>query len=586
MKSQGEHRKHMQRHLKAHKCPYPSCAKGQRGFSTSNDLVRHKSKGPKIWPRADNFRSHLRRTHKIELNADDDHTCYIYHAPEQRNDLKGVGSVVGAVEPARPLCLQDSPILLDQSSALDQPFREDHLKSIQESSMVIDPSIFQNPPLVGPPIVSIADDEDGLAESLDMNGMETESIGGYDLRTSPAYDLDSPEQTREECPDDDDAGTPAPTPLRPLEHPSPRPERDGLSSDGFGSSECTQPGLEDQRADLALPQQGGRGSDFSTIVELLKAKTHGAGRNKAEIISLLNAVPTEDLQTALRARGQETGDTCQTDDDSSNRAECNDCGKTFSRLCELKKHIKRHQKPYGCTFKQCSKRFGSKNDWKRHESSQHYELETWNCDKPGCNKTCQRRESFKSHLQKDHGIKGAEEIDEMLEKCRMGRHCGPRFWCGFCVEVIEITATERGGNSWTKRCDHIDNHLFGKEKLKKMDISEWKHQEDEQEDMSKEIDILATPERRADAPVSGRKRKSSADIDERPFKKPTGDETYMWRCCFCNATMNFKTSPGCVECGHARCASNCVVELVEPSDGQLADMEADVAAAGDDAPRT
>lgn len=92
-------RKHRQRHLKSHKCPYPDC-KGQRGFSTSNDLVRHRRsvhgehrlpgrsfvcnhcapgpKGLKIWPRADNFRSHLFRTHRIRLSSDDDHTDYIY----------------------------------------------------------------------------------------------------------------------------------------------------------------------------------------------------------------------------------------------------------------------------------------------------------------------------------------------------------------------------------------------------------------------------------------------------------------------------------------------------------------------------
>lgn len=90
----------MQRHLKAHKCPYSGCSKGQQGFSTGNDLVRHQrsvhrehglpgrsfvcpqcppgAKGPKVWPRADNFRCHLSRAHGIRLSADDDHRDYIY----------------------------------------------------------------------------------------------------------------------------------------------------------------------------------------------------------------------------------------------------------------------------------------------------------------------------------------------------------------------------------------------------------------------------------------------------------------------------------------------------------------------------
>ncbi|OAQ74825.1 C2H2 type zinc finger domain-containingprotein [Purpureocillium lilacinum] len=548
-----------------------------------NAASRKSSKGPKVWPRADNFRSHLHRAHKITLTADDDHKDFIYRPPEDKINLKGVGSFHVAVD-ARPPYLQDSPGLSGQATSLDHHFGDGQLNSLQETSVGIDPSIFRSPSLVKPTAASNGDDEDELVEPMNMGSLDTQSIGDYDLQTSPDFDVESPEYDQQACPDHA-AGTPAPTLPEPLEKPSPQPERHELSIDRLGPSECTQPGLEDHRADLALPQRCRRGPDFSAIVELLKAMAHGADRNKEEIVSLLTAVPTEDLQTALRARGQDTGDACQSEDDPSNRPECNDCGKTFSRQCELKKHIKRHQKPYGCTFKQCSKRFGSKNDWKRHESSQHYELETWNCNKLNCNKTCQRRESFKNHLQKDHDVKGAEEIEEMLEKCRMGRHCGPRFWCGFCVEIIEISAIERGGNSWTKRCDHIDNHLFGKEGLEKKDISEWRYQEDEQ-DAIKEVDFLAVPGSDVDM-AGGKKRKSTEDIDVRPFKKPSGDETYMWNCCFCDTTMNFKTSPSCVECGHVRCSTNCMVERVETSDDQMAAMEGEEAAvAGDDMPRT
>ena len=70
-------------------CDFPGCQRSE-GFSTSNDLERHiKSKHPaalrgveptrryrchmqgckskeKSWPRLDNFRSHLKRVHKVE----------------------------------------------------------------------------------------------------------------------------------------------------------------------------------------------------------------------------------------------------------------------------------------------------------------------------------------------------------------------------------------------------------------------------------------------------------------------------------------------------------------------------------------
>lgn len=194
--------------------------------------------------------------------------------------------------------------------------------------------------------------------------------------------------------------------------------------------------------------------------------------------------------------------------------------------------MKRHEKPYGCTFKSCLKRFGSKNDWKRHESSQHFMLEKWDCDEPNCSKICQRRESFKNHLQRDHDMDDAEKIEDKLESCRLGRHCDPRFWCGFCVRVIHIDVNERGGNSWTKRCDHIDNHLFRKEGLLKKDMKEWKHQEDQQNDVE-----LVMPDKSGAFPCIPirlgsveRKRESGSQTSFRPRKKSCQTPTYMWIC--------------------------------------------------------
>lgn len=198
-----------------------------------------------------------------------------------------------------------------------------------------------------------------------------------------------------------------------------------------------------------------------------------------------------------------------------------------------RKHKKRHDKPYGCTFKSCPKRFGSKNDWKRHESSQHFQLETWNCDEPGCKKTSQRRESFKNHLQKDHGVSDVDTVEEKLDACRLGRHCDPRFWCGFCVRVVEIDANERGGNSWTKRCDHIDNHLFGKDGLQPKLIQEWKHQDDEKEapsSTSTEAVCASVGAPQSEVEKDATKRRSSTDANTRPRKRATQTQTYMWTC--------------------------------------------------------
>ena len=80
-------RKHMLRHLKPYKCDYGDCNRRGHGFSTRNDLDRHRKSLHKVapktstdktfmcvaptcknksktWPRADNFRQHCLRLHR------------------------------------------------------------------------------------------------------------------------------------------------------------------------------------------------------------------------------------------------------------------------------------------------------------------------------------------------------------------------------------------------------------------------------------------------------------------------------------------------------------------------------------------
>lgn len=140
--------------------------------------------------------------------------------------------------------------------------------------------------------------------------------------------------------------------------------------------------------------------------------------------------------------------------------------------------MKRHEKPYGCTFGGCNKRFGSKNDWKRHENSQHFLRDFWHCDvqapeKPNmiCGKVSHRRETFRHHLANNHGLAG-DIIDKKIEACRVGRNCEANFWCGFCVDIIKIKGEEL--SAWTERYNHIDDHLSGRNNLPKKDMDGWK----------------------------------------------------------------------------------------------------------------
>jgi hypothetical protein len=137
--------------------------------------------------------------------------------------------------------------------------------------------------------------------------------------------------------------------------------------------------------------------------------------------------------------------------------------------------MKKHEKPYGCTFLTCNKVFGSKNDWKRHENSQHFHLEIWRCtrtevDNTPCTKVCYRHSTFQEHLTKDHHVCDENEIKTSADTCRIGRNCQLRFWCGFCGKVIDLR--KQGLDAWTERFDHIDDHFMGRN-MPKQSIAEW-----------------------------------------------------------------------------------------------------------------
>jgi hypothetical protein len=139
--------------------------------------------------------------------------------------------------------------------------------------------------------------------------------------------------------------------------------------------------------------------------------------------------------------------------------------------------MKRHERPYGCTFLTCNKIFGSKNDWKRHENSQHFHLETWRCDKERleggvCAKVCYRRQTFSDHLVKAHKMSVNDDaFQAKLDNCRIGRNCQSRFWCGFCNKLVELK--KRGVEAWTERFDHIDDHFMGRHGQPKQNIQDW-----------------------------------------------------------------------------------------------------------------
>jgi hypothetical protein len=157
---------------------------------------------------------------------------------------------------------------------------------------------------------------------------------------------------------------------------------------------------------------------------------------------------------------------------ASNPKVCDRCGYAVARACDLKKHMKRHEKPYGCTYPKCHKRFGAKSDWKRHENSQHFQLEAFRCDQTRvtgqiCGEHFFRVEHFKKHLGTVHKMSDEEQVSDQVKRCKIGKNCQQQFWCGFHCGIIALK--EKRNAAWDERFDHIAHH-FEKEKKS---IEEW-----------------------------------------------------------------------------------------------------------------
>lgn len=136
--------------------------------------------------------------------------------------------------------------------------------------------------------------------------------------------------------------------------------------------------------------------------------------------------------------------------------------------------MKRHTRPYGCTFASCDKRFGSRNDWKRHESSQHSLPEMWNCTcirgdgNNGAPPSLHLLDAWDDHPRGPKYV--ARDITELETGCNnfpVAREGHNYFWCGFCVKPISHQSPTESG--WEGRFKHVGEH-FDKDKY---DSDDW-----------------------------------------------------------------------------------------------------------------
>lgn len=169
---------------------------------------------------------------------------------------------------------------------------------------------------------------------------------------------------------------------------------------------------------------------------------------------------------------------------------CFHCKETLPTKAALHKHITTaHTRPFTCTFQMygCPATFGSKNEWKRHVSSQHLRLGIWRCDSGAClprhndlggvddaeasYNEFNRKDLFTQHLRRMHAPPRSSShhdhdafvasLETASKRClRDIRSPPPSSTCGYCP--IESRGEEmifEGAGSWEARMEHVGRHL-------------------------------------------------------------------------------------------------------------------------------
>jgi len=275
------------------------------------------------------------------------------------------------------------------------------------------------------------------------------------------------------------------------------------------------------------------------------------------------------------------------------------CTKFLSRQCELNKHFKRHSRPYGCTFDKCSKKFGSKNDWKRHECNQHQQRECWRCpDAPTsdehlqslkgepilCSQIFLSRDDFEKHIRGHHSISDENTIQKWVKDQRLGRRGLFQFWCGFCRKVVRLM--RRNVEAGAERFDHIDEHFKSGSKIEtwlplegtslKGEILEPSSPDDEEnENMDREE--TGTSSSKISSTSSGQpgepgrrpaKRLATTALSHsqttlqkkaRTSGQHSPELEARFYCCMCKrGPYTYQVTKACIECSHSSC-QNCVL---------------------------
>ncbi|PVH99496.1 hypothetical protein DM02DRAFT_656337 [Periconia macrospinosa] len=496
-KCPSDYKKHMLKHDKPHVCDVQGCRRAAvgKGFTTKNDLDRHKKsvhrvgveKGSyqcasehcrnrgKIWPRLDNFKQHINRMHKDE----DEHDLIsrsVYQEPY---------TPTGESLRVAPLDTTLAGIGTDKQFAgndLDDPASGISLTPDQDSNRwnSFDPTAR------------------GFALDVDQTSNFSHEVN-YNKK-SRGTGLELPRHSRTSRSNSGKGTRPRQDSLQVL--------ADADAADGGGThphlSNAPQTKAEQQKqAFLGYSRyiteelQNGASAEYADLEDVVlkvlydatsqspkeatpEDKPHPGHTVPASQDSTFVMTPAELSKVSKnisdlikQSHRPQVSSTSRRSSKalSPNRIQCERCDVTVSRSCDMKKHMKRHTKPYGCTYPKCFKRFGAKSDWKRHENNQHYQQEAYLCNYKSttlcltpstepftpCGHLCYRPEQFKSHLLKEHKISDPQQLKRDLKERKIGMGNQRQFWCGFCRTIVPLR--EKRNAAWDERFDHIDEHF-------------------------------------------------------------------------------------------------------------------------------
>ncbi|ORX95304.1 hypothetical protein BCR34DRAFT_199796 [Clohesyomyces aquaticus] len=664
-KCKSDHKKHMLKHEKPFKCDIQNCRRGGKGFTTVNDLKRHKKSvhqidalqdsyqcasdncrnKDKIWPRLDNFKQHIHRMHREEdesnlirrskFQAQQTPTVETPSVAPMDTTLAGIApdrqfSNTGFDEPTSGMSLTPDqapnswPTFPDPGSTQEFALDVDQSNPNRYGQNIIKPTVHVDI-AYKPPGQKRTVNYDASAASLPSGPTHRNNSSKLETLATVASSQSSPDKP---------VSQPS---LRLSREPQTKAEQQKQALQKLSKMISGEIAGEIRSASSAAPRdlenvvmrvlyhnlpKLGR-KDASSATASLMGQGSQRGSSAGQSVSKDTFTKKEALKAAqamsdLIKNGEKNpiGVDNRTKPVWDNMKACEHCSVTLARSCDMKKHMKRHTKPYGCTYPKCHKRFGAKSDWKRHENSQHFQLESYRCQylspslQTPCGELFYRQELFKQHLEKEHKKIDDEEIEQEIKLRRIGRNGQGQFWCGFCFEIVKLK--KKRNAAWDERFNHIDCHFTKDGKrieewhciqakktkgqvLKEMDRNLFEEEEDGDPSMENETNASSdSPDESAHhppppppppPPPQSQSQSQSHNAYSMPPPPPPGPGTfgsmsnkrgatdnppsqppphkrerrtkhYTWYCCQCQAGgWNTRTDVSCMDCLHDPCPS-------------------------------